>query len=639
MKKAFRDAYNDELALLYERAAEFAAEYPGIAERLGGLLRENIDPGVAGLLEGTAFLAARVQLKLREEMRGFTDELLEQLLPGLMEPLPAIMLVKAHAPAAATMEDAIRLAAGGYIDARFADADRKVSARFRLAAPLTIWPVAIGRSAYLGTLAEVSALGQDGAPGTQAGLQISLQHEGKAPALLRDLAVDELTFHFAGAMPEASALYEQVFCDLTRVSLRWLDAQGDPVLMRLPPDAVEQIGFGRDERLIPQDARMFDGFAELREAFAFPRKYLGFRLTGLAPFWRRISGDQVQVVLEFSRRDGVLASRLSPRPLVLHASPAINLFEESASHVRPDRKRREYVVTPNSSPSTHYEIIRLTEVQAHYTGSQARVPVLPLYAPHPAGTSPQQALRYSAHRRERRLTEEEIRFGRRCRYLGTETFLSLFEPPQADDRKSVQRLSIRALCSNRHLPEYLPISGSSDDFYLTEDVSIRFACLAGPTPPREQLADLEPDGAQRAAQGDVNWRLISYLALSAFGLDGRDGAEGGARSLRELLSLFADMSDGVTERQIQGIEGMATRPVTRMIRGRDGFHPARGTEVTLSFDEDAYEGSGIALMGAILDRFLAEYAPVNSFTQTVIVSRQRGRIHAWPPRTGSGPLL
>ena len=35
MKKAFRDAYERELDVLYERSAEFAAEFPGLADRLG----------------------------------------------------------------------------------------------------------------------------------------------------------------------------------------------------------------------------------------------------------------------------------------------------------------------------------------------------------------------------------------------------------------------------------------------------------------------------------------------------------------------------------------------------------------------------------------------------------------------------
>ena len=108
MKKAFRDAYNRELALLYERSAEFAAEYPGIADRLGGLLRDNTDPAVAGLLEGTAFLAARVQLKLDEEFRTFTTELLEQIFPDALAPTPSVMLVQAQPPTEGRDADGVR---------------------------------------------------------------------------------------------------------------------------------------------------------------------------------------------------------------------------------------------------------------------------------------------------------------------------------------------------------------------------------------------------------------------------------------------------------------------------------------------------------------------------------------------------
>ena len=79
MKRAFRDAYNRELAILKERSTEFAADYPGIADRLGGLIEENLDPALQGLLEGSAFLAARVQLNIEEQFRTFTEELLDQV--------------------------------------------------------------------------------------------------------------------------------------------------------------------------------------------------------------------------------------------------------------------------------------------------------------------------------------------------------------------------------------------------------------------------------------------------------------------------------------------------------------------------------------------------------------------------------
>ena len=62
--------------------------------------------------------------------------------------------------------------------------------------------------------------------------------------------------------------------------------------------------------------------------------------------------------------------------------------------------------------------------------------------------------------------------------------------------------------------------------------------------------------------------------------------------------------------------------------------------MTLTFDEDAYVGSSAFLLASVLDRFLALYASMNSFTQLVIESRQRhGVWKRWPPRVGEQILL
>lgn len=640
MRKAFRDKYNQELSLLYERAAEFASEYPGLADRLGGLLRENTDPAVAGLLEGTAFLAARVQLKLDEEFRGFTEELLEQIFPDALAPMPSMMLVQGNPPVDnKDLDEGMHFAAGSYIDARFVDADQRVACRYRLGAPLTLWPLDITNLTYLENPATVSALGMDAADGTLAGLSIDLTRSGADPdAPLSNIPLDDLTFFLTGPMQDAIALYEQLHCNLARLSLRYLDDNGDAVFVRLSPDQLQQIGFSDSERMLPHDSRLFEGFAMLREAFAFSRKLLGFRLTGLRQSLRNIKRANCQIVMEFDRLNPALAARLKPEHVNLHVTTAVNLFEETSSQVRLDGKRHEYVVTPDSSPVTHYEIQGITEVYAHYVGAQTKVRVFPLYGLPGDGVNPRNALYFTSRRKERRLTAQEKRFGRRHRYRGTETYIALYEPPDEDSNEGAQRLQIKALCSNRHLPEYLPIAGSRDDFHMVDDVTVSMACVAGPTPPREPLTVLESQAAHRAIQGDVYWRVISYLSLSHFGLDDRKGGDSAA-GIHEMLSLFIDPSDAATETQIQGIRGLATRSITRSIRREDGFFPARGIEITLTFDEEAYEGSGIILMGAILDRFLAEYAPINSFTQTVIASQQRGVIKRWPPRTGSGPLL
>ena len=641
MKRAFREAYNRELALLKERAAEFAAEYPGLADRLGGLVEENLDPTVAGLLEGSAFLAARVQTKMQEEYQTFTHELLDQVFPDALAPTPSAMMVQAHVPFdASDVAKGIRFEAGEYLDARFLDADKRVSCRFSLAAPLTLWPLKLQNAKYHGGAGPIGALGQEIADGTKSGLVLDLQRigpSGKAnkQSDFRDLALDALDLHLIGPMGDAAALYEQIFCDRTRISLRWMNKQGDPVFSHLPAQAIEQVGFDPAARLFPHNTRLFDGFALLREFFVFPRKFLGFRLTGLSRILPNVQGNSLQIIIEFDTANRGLASRVETAHLALHTAPAVNLFEEMSSQVRLNAKQHENVVTPNSTPITHYEIHAIKEVWAYFVGHQNKVPVHPLYALPPDGDT-RDALYFTYRRKPRRLTAQERRFGAsKYRYKGTETFISLYTPPSEE---VVQRLQVNTLCSNRHLPEYLPIAQSKNDFYFCEDQTVTLDCVAGPTPPRASLADLENGAAHRTTSGEVYWRLISYLSLNHFGLDSRDGTEAAA-ALREMLSLFADLSDNITEAQISGLHKVETRPVARTVAHADGFHTARGLEVSLTFDEDEYEGTGVILIGAVLDRFLAEYAAINAFTQTVLLSHQRGKIHTFPPRAGNGRLL
>ena len=643
MKKAFRDAYNRELALLYERSAEFAKEYPGIADRLGGLMKENLDPAVAGLLEGTAFLAARVQLKMDEEFRTFSAEMLNQIFPDALVPTPSAMLVAANPPFAnKDLVNGLHFAAGSYLDARFVDADQRVSCRFRLCEQLSIWPLMIAGAVYHASPAPLLAAGEkEVAQGTRAGLVLRLMRpqdaSGKAEAgPLSDVMADSLPVYLTADLPEAIALYEQIFCDLKRVSLRTLDRHGDPVFTRLDPKCIEQLGFDADGALFPHDKRQFEGFARLREAFAFPRRFLGFRITGLRQHLARIAKGEVQIVFEFGAANATLAARLGPDHFTINTAAAVNLFEETASQIRLDNKRHEFVVTPDSSPITHYEVHQILSVHAHYATVQARVPVFPLYGLPPGGVKPAEALYYTTRRKQRRLTEKERRFGQQKRYRGTETFITLYEP--ASDNAQAQRLQVRTMCSNRHLPEDLPLAQKNDDFFMCEDVTVTLNCVAGPTRPRESLGELERSGPHRMTAGDNYWRLISYLSMSHFALDVGDGSDV-ADALREVLSLFVDPLDAVMEAQLRGIQTVMTRPIVRSIRRGDGFHAARGLEIRITFDEAQFEGSGIILLGAVLDRFLADYASVNSFTQTVIVSQDRGQIVAFAPRTGTGPLI
>jgi type VI secretion system protein ImpG len=62
--------------------------------------------------------------------------------------------------------------------------------------------------------------------------------------------------------------------------------------------------------------------------------------------------------------------------------------------------------------------------------------------------------------------------------------------------------------------------------------------------------------------------------------------------------------------------------------------------VTLEFDQRAWQDGGLYLLAAVLDRFLALHATVNSFVRTAVVLRGRsGRAAAWPARAGMRVLV
>ena len=86
--------YERELAAIRGLAGEFAAANPKIAGRLRLSGDAVDDPHVARLLEGVAFLAARVHHRLDDEFPELTDALLETLYPHYLAPVPSCTIVQ-----------------------------------------------------------------------------------------------------------------------------------------------------------------------------------------------------------------------------------------------------------------------------------------------------------------------------------------------------------------------------------------------------------------------------------------------------------------------------------------------------------------------------------------------------------------
>ncbi|OZA36469.1 MAG: hypothetical protein B7X92_06290 [Novosphingobium sp. 17-62-9] len=54
----------------------------------------------------------------------------------------------------------------------------------------------------------------------------------------------------------------------------------------------------------------------------------------------------------------------------------------------------------------------------------------------------------------------------------------------------------------------------------------------------------------------------------------------------------------------------------------------------MTLDDASFENARLFLFSAVVERFLAEFTSVNSFTETIVRTPGEGTIMSWPPRIG-----
>ena len=86
--------YNRELAYIRTSGGEFAEKYPKIAGRLRLTHTGSQDPHVERVLEGFAYLCARIRHKLDDDFPEITDAMLGVLYPHYQAPTPSMAVVQ-----------------------------------------------------------------------------------------------------------------------------------------------------------------------------------------------------------------------------------------------------------------------------------------------------------------------------------------------------------------------------------------------------------------------------------------------------------------------------------------------------------------------------------------------------------------
>lgn len=594
LEDALLDRFREELNFLRRMGSRFAKRHPRVARRLELSAGESPDPHVERLIEGVAFLTARLQLDLKAELPELTNGLLAQVYPHFNRPVPSMAIAQISPDdggRGATAGELVPAHTPLFVETSY----QRRTCRFRTCYPVTIWPIFVSGARFEAPNA-YAFLNTPRFSKIRTVMKVEITTYGEP---IWSLAPKELRFFLNGDEALTGGLYEILTTGLQGVVClpdgRPPERGAIPRMSKLRP-----VGFSEDGEVLPTAPQALRGYSLLQEYFALPEKFLFFDVQDMDTAGAK---EKLELLFLFDRAP---TRRLAVRPdtFALGCTPVVNLFQQVSEPVQVSGKASEHLVVPDARWERTTEIHSILGV----TPSLTLEDDIPLYEPifGQRHSLDRRTVYWQAHRRPARVEDTP----------GTDIWMSFVDRRLEARAPQEETLRVHCLCTNRDLATFLD---QGEQLHIEEGPHALVKLMTRPTQP------LAPP-----MQGEGLWRLISHLSLSHTGLPDVPEALGDA--LREQLRVYAFTTNESLERQIQSIA--EAKKETVALRADDqrwqGF--VRVQRITVTIDEARFSGISPILLGAVLRQYFGLHASINVFTQLALVSRQReGTWHLWPP--------
>ncbi|MBR8323257.1 MULTISPECIES: type VI secretion system baseplate subunit TssF [Burkholderia cepacia complex] len=621
MDPRFLDHYNRELTYMRELSAEFAAQHPKIARRLGMHGIETADPYVERMIEAFCFMSARTQLKLDAEFPRFTQRLLEVVYPNYVAPTPSMAVAKLRPSLReGNFSKGFTVPRHSVLRSSIPPGER-TACEFRSGHEVTLWPIEI-------VDAKLTAVPPD-LPDLQRRLMPHMRLRGALRLRLRTVGeikfsqisgLDRLPLYIGGDERIASHLFELVHAGGIASVVRAHGATRDDCTV-VPKHPVDFEGLRPDQSLLPQMWNTFHGHNLLHEYFTCRQRFYFFVLTQLQAGLSKIDGNEAEIVLLLDRLPDELTAHVDATSFQLFCTPIINLFPRRTDRIEINRALTAFHLIPDRSRPLDYEVFSVSRVFGQKAETSTEVTFNPLYQTLHSDIG-NYGRYFSILREPRTMSANARKYGTRSEYVGTEVFVSLVDQAEAPYDDAIRYLSVDAWLTNRDLPRLIPRNGFND-LTMQDSVPIEGVSLVHPpSTPREPYA-----------AGETAWRLIRQLSFNYMPLAELDHRDGG-QALRNMLRLFVGTSEHEQRTQIESLVGARTEPVVRRLPGHGLLVYGRGVRCELTVDETGFSGVSPYLFGLVLEQYLARHVSINVFTETELRSMQRGVVTRWKPRMG-----
>jgi len=620
MSRKFLEHYNTELYYLREMSGEFARQNPKIAKRLMLDEFDCKDPYVERLLEGFAYLTARVQHKMDTEFSSFSQSLINTVYPQYYNPVPSCTIVQ-FKPDYKKISDLVKgplIKKGILLNSNSSGTDHQVC-KFMTTSDTTLHPIDVSLLKY--NIGGIDESHGSVFPSVKATMELSLVTFGNVK--INHLNMNPLRFYIRAADDYVNMMiYEQIFANCLGILFQSKDgkkkyAEINALSLK---EHLKQVGFSEEESIFPIDKRTFEGHRLLREYNFFPEKFMFFDLTGLSEILNKCEETDINIIFLFDKSNNFLRN-ITKDNLCLFCCPAVNLFKSNLSRVPIDKKAAEFYVPADRVYPLDYEVIQIESVNGYNADYTRRIEFLPFYSDSDFKTdSTGNKAFYNYKRIPRIISEIEKKHGSRTSYIGTELYMSITDMESPPYKNDLDEIGVTAWCSNRDLAMLMNVGENDTDFNLDTAIPITcIKCVEDPTPPRMPFSISQ-------------WRVLNNISVNFFSFLAENN-DINIEVLRDILKIYtySEINHDIINNDI---DSLSIKPVVRRIGSIGPILFSRGFKVDITFNEHAFSEGSFFLLGSVLDRFFGASAPINSFTETQIFSKERGIIAKWPIRSG-----
>lgn len=566
MDDSFLRYYETELDSLRRSSRQFAAEFPKVAHRLQLGDSECPDPYVERLLEGVAFLTARIARKLDDSQAEFPETLLNQIAPEYNAPIPSRAVIRISPPKSNFLPR-------GSVFRVPTSLPERPACLYTLREDITFPGIEVRATAYDDTGSKKTAARYGAEPVGSIKLTVSC-----SPGMGESV-------RFFVSMPEAAAgeLIQLIMTESCGILISHEESES-----YLPPSHLTDAPLPESELTLPPTA----------EYFLLPEQLAFFTITGLRNALPESGEATVHILLRRRPADRLRLLLASAPALITNCACVANTFPHRLSRVIPSWRASEHLIA-DATAAGDYEILQVYSGAAYAEDNAKLFDLHPFYlATDRAMPTGNERPNYFSTRRETPIAPSRQRMSS---YIGSELYMQISGPGYTAQRENIRSIALQALCSNRDLPLFV-----RRDTPLENDQGCSAAFIAGPTPP------LLPLTHHSARYMGLALARITPATLAAYGEQALPGI------LQTLLSHQHTAENISAEKQALSITAAGARSVTRSIPVQGDLCVMRGWAFDITLDESASGGSSLYLFARSLAAFLLSTAELNTFIQVTL---------------------